>query len=703
MGKKKSLLDAALAYAEMGYAVFPCLPGSKKPFTANGFKDAVTDLETIEKFWTQHPTANIGIPTQGLLVVDFDPVDGESNPWLSDDPDKLLDLSLGERQMTPRGGSHYVFKQPVGKNWRSTASKLADKIDTRCDGGYIVAAPSMVGGKAYRWAEGMGLDKCSYEDLAEPANWMIYRLDQLATGDGSSKKTTEIKKGNAIPKGQRNSALTSMAGSMRRVGMSESEVLSALLTANMERCSPPMKPKEVEKIAWSVCRYEPDQIAVAVTENHYDQLCDKEEEERIVQEDDGEDIVDPGPIPERLLSVPGLINKIRDYTLETAPYPDLALAFTSALSCMGFLGGRKIRDEYDNRTNNYLISLANSGVGKNHPRNVVQKILFEVGYTNCLSDDFASGAGIEDRLLATPNVLFQTDEIDGLLNAMNKGRDPRFEEIMKVLMKMNTSANSIYPMRVKAGRDNAYINQPSLSLFGTAIPLHFYGAISEKMMTNGFFARILVTEAGKRGKYSNAKTKAIPQDIIDEVRWWKDFRPEGGNLASLNPVPKVVMLTEEANEAMSTFCKYADDQYAKAEARGDIATMTIWARASEKARRLCLCYAISVDRVNPVITLEATMWAMEFVDHQTKRMIFMASRYLSGSDFDNKCRKVIDFLTEQRKKFGDKWVTYRSISRKFRWKCRDHEEIRDSLKAQGLIETDFIPTKRRPCAVYRLL
>ena len=401
----------------------------------------------------------------------------------------------------------------------------------------------------------------------------------------------------------------------------------------------------------------------------------------IASEEKQNEIVDPGPIPDRLLSVPGLVNKIRDYTLETAPYPDKALAFTSALSFMGFLGGRKICDEFDNRTNSYFVALANSGVGKDYPRKVVQKILFEAGIHNSVSDAFASGEGIEDRLFTTPNVLFQTDEIDGMMNAINKGRDPRYEAIMGVLMKINTSANSIYPMRVKAGRDNSYINQPSLSLFGTAIPMHFYGAISEKMTTNGFLARITVTEAGTRGKYSNAKKRPIPKEIVDIVKWWRDFVPGDGNLGILNPTPKVVMMTKEAEAIMVTYCEHADQQYTKAETCEDIAAMALWARAGEKARRFCLCYAISENHLDPKITANAARWATEFVDHQTKRMLFMIQTHLSANPFDRQCMKLLQKLRSAPKKM----LPHKKLLNAYRGPAKDFRDMIDTLMEGGAI------------------
>jgi hypothetical protein len=42
------------------------------------------------------------------------------------------------------------------------------------------------------------------------------------------------------------------------------------------------------------------------------------------------------------------------------------------------------------------------------------------------------------------------------------------------------------------------INQPCLVVFGTAIPSHYYEALSERMLTNGFFARMIILDCGGR-------------------------------------------------------------------------------------------------------------------------------------------------------------------------------------------------------------
>ena len=53
---------------------------------------------------------------------------------------------------------------------------------------------------------------------------------------------------------------------MRRVGMSQSEIAVALQQVNRDRCAPPLSPQAVERVAASLARYVPDQIAVALAE-----------------------------------------------------------------------------------------------------------------------------------------------------------------------------------------------------------------------------------------------------------------------------------------------------------------------------------------------------------------------------------------------------------------------------------------------------
>lgn len=267
--------EAALRYAELGYPVFPCAPGEKLPATANGFKDATSDPEQIDAWWTAKPSFNIGIPTEGLLVLD---IDVEAN-WLNDEPERLLELAGAPLSRTPSGGRHYVFRQPAGRDWRNTQGEIAPHVDARGNGGLFIAPPSALpGGKTYQWVEGCELD-IPPDRLPEPPPWLAEILDRLAgpaqggpTSPTLARAAASPALGNVIPDGQRNGTLAKLAGAMRRVGMSQGEIQAALLKANTDRCRPPLDSREVYRIAESIGRYEPDQISVALVENHWEQF-----------------------------------------------------------------------------------------------------------------------------------------------------------------------------------------------------------------------------------------------------------------------------------------------------------------------------------------------------------------------------------------------------------------------------------------------
>lgn len=694
-----TMLNAALRYAELGYAVFPCAPGGSVPLTDHGFQSATTDAEQIEAWWSAHPSANVAIATAGLLVVDIDPLDGGSpNPWLREEPERLLALAAAPTAITPRGGRHHVFRKPAGKAWRCGTSVLARHVDIRTDGGYIVVAPSRRREGSYSWLRDFELD-VSPDRLHEPPPWLAAALD----GGGTTSPTlprvaTGGETANPIPSGQRNATLARLGGAMRRVGMSREEISAALNRANRDRCVPPVAPGEVERIAASVARYAPDEVSVALVENHYDQMYSETPPEESSADD-------PGPVADDLLRVPGFIDQVMSYTLATAPYPERVMAFCGALALQAVLAGRKVRDPMGNRTNLYILGLANSGVGKDHARGVNQRILYEAGLADCLGNTFASGEGIEDRLFVQPAVLYQVDEIDGLLLRVSQAKDARHEQIVSMLLQMYSSARGVYVMRAKAGRERTVIDQPSLSIFGTAVPKQFYQALSHRLLTNGFLARMIVLECRRRGSGRDDGDSPMPDSILETARWWSEFRPGGspGNLSEWHPDPRLVEQTDVARRQFRELREQADEAYAQAEARNDTVAMAIWARAYEKARRLALIYACSANHQEPEIGPEAVAWAGAFVEHQTRRMLFMAGYHASESEFDSKRKRLLEVLEQWRQRHGDEWMPFWRINRRLPWSSREHDEVRATLVEQRLIETSILQTRGRPGAVYRLI
>ncbi|QDU87920.1 hypothetical protein Pla175_12870 [Pirellulimonas nuda] len=412
------------------------------------------------------------------------------------------------------------------------------------------------------------------------------------------------------------------------------------------------------------------------------------------------ELSDPGPLPPELLRVPGFVDAVVNYCLSAAPYPNLALAFCGALALLAMLAGRKVRDEADNRTNLYLLALAHSAVGKDFPRKLNAHILQAVGLLGALGDKFASGEGIQDALFLTPSMLFQTDEIDGLLQSINNARDARHEAIMSTLLSMYSAASSVYPMRRKAGQDSpGFIEQPCLVVYGTAIPTHYYAAISERMLTNGLFARMMILESGSRSAGQEPQLIAPPRQVLQTASWWAGFNPGGGNLTGVSPTPLTVEADGAARELLADARRLSEAEYAAAESRSDAVATTVWGRVPELVRKLALLHAISDNHQAPRIGEIAARWATELSTHQTRRMLFMARHHVADNPFHADCLRLVRKLQEA----PDRTLPHSVLLKRMKLEAKRFQELIVTLEQQGDVVIETHATGGRPGRCYRLV
>jgi Bifunctional DNA primase/polymerase, N-terminal/AAA domain len=160
-------LDAAIAYAERGWPVFPCDPATKQPYTSKGFKAATRDVRQISSWWARHPSAMIGVPTgvaSGVWVLD---IDMKSNANGAAALAKLEAdngvLPTTPKASTPSGGTHYYFKHQADVKNRGG---LEPGIDVRGEGGYVIVPGSVKDdGTYYEW-------QCETEPTSAPA-WLL--------------------------------------------------------------------------------------------------------------------------------------------------------------------------------------------------------------------------------------------------------------------------------------------------------------------------------------------------------------------------------------------------------------------------------------------------------------------------------------------------------------------------------------------------
>lgn len=150
--------EVALSLAAMGIAVIPCSP-NKRPLITDWSNNASTDTVTIHTGWDTWPFAIPGIPcgVNGLLVVDCDRKNGKDGVTLFEAlcAEKGIDLGRCPTIETPTGGRHYYFRQPTSDVLRNTAGTIGPGVDTRGEGGQVIApGATLPDGRTYHFVSG---------------------------------------------------------------------------------------------------------------------------------------------------------------------------------------------------------------------------------------------------------------------------------------------------------------------------------------------------------------------------------------------------------------------------------------------------------------------------------------------------------------------------------------------------------------------
>jgi hypothetical protein len=212
--------------------------------------DATIDEATIRGWWARWPSGNVALATgRGLVVIDVD----AGATWPSQSERESIRQLRPPVARTPRGGWHIFFRAPGGRAWRNSASRLAEHVDVRAEGGYVLVSPSRTQHGQYVWVRPL----LPLSELPEPPGWLIAALDRMArpveAGNHDTANTGSTWQ--VFFEGHRNSGLASLAGALRRRGLTQAEIEAALLVANRERCVPPLPEAEVLRIARSIARY----------------------------------------------------------------------------------------------------------------------------------------------------------------------------------------------------------------------------------------------------------------------------------------------------------------------------------------------------------------------------------------------------------------------------------------------------------------
>jgi hypothetical protein len=258
-----TLLTAALEYHARGLVVIP-VDREKRALCQWGHwrERAQTESEVHALPWEwAYGVAILTWPAGDFVVIDFDGPHANA-AW------KTTGISLLRTAVnrTRSGGLHAIYRvppgtpQPGGENDTGLRRKVRLVVAHGCGcakvcgvdlllNGYFVAPPT----PGYQEHPDHPFELSNLAVISQA----VLELARAADRDNGDFPRRAEALAERFPAGQRNASLTSLAGTMRRRGMSEPAIVAALQEENVRRCDPPLALHEVQAIAASVSRYEP--------------------------------------------------------------------------------------------------------------------------------------------------------------------------------------------------------------------------------------------------------------------------------------------------------------------------------------------------------------------------------------------------------------------------------------------------------------
>lgn len=391
----------------------------------------------------------------------------------------------------------------------------------------------------------------------------------------------------------------------------------------------------------------------------------------------------PGELPERLTRPGGLVEEITDWICATARRPSRILALGAALTIVGTVAGRQFSGPTGSGTHLYVLLLARTGAGKDHPLQSIARLLqaASLGQHVGPSEYISMPAAIR-HLTRSPLSVCPMDELGAFIQRINNRRASGFEAaISKVLRTAWGSSFATMTTPEWAQVESRTIHAPALSICGASTPEEFFQALEATDTSNGLLNRFLILETRSRPRQSNPPLNPHappPTSIIEGLRAvyyaGGQLLAAGVNQFDTQRTPTEVPWSPDAAAIFQALADRAD--------RVEGPAADLMARTAETAVRLATIAALGRDPAAPNISARDMEWAREIALFAAKTLISGAGEYMAVNDTQAASNRVLRTIRDARR------ISHRELLRRLQrqFKSRELKEIVDGLSASGDIE-----------------
>jgi hypothetical protein len=353
--------------------------------------------------------------------------------------------------------------------------------------------------------------------------------------------------------------------------------------------------------------------------------------------------------------VGGILAKMRDHVLATAPYPNRPLATMSALATLSAVCGSRVYSPTGLTLAIYLVMLAETGEGKDAALKAPSRFLHSanLGLMAQPGKTFTV-SGFEQCLIDSQGACVATcDEVgESLLKKVLSKKAMSFETAIKTfLMELSGREDHNPPFaltkRAANGVDGKNIVHSipgaSFTLFGASTPAAFYEALSYGNVGDGSLNRFIVINADPSPDYENIVDRIIPvpQAISDALEGIAGTS-FGVTFAGGRAWPLIE--SERADWAPRARERYELlAKQMKAVLRSKPPFVELYARVKANALKVATLLAVSraVESGELLVTVDDIENGAALALESATVTIDGAMKHMAGSEFEGNCKAIL--------------------------------------------------------------
>lgn len=407
-----------------------------------------------------------------------------------------------------------------------------------------------------------------------------------------------------------------------------------------------------------------------------------------------------------------LLHDVSRWIYDTARSPVREFSTIASISFLSALYGRRYVGPTGAGLNVYMIGVAKSGHGKDHPRKAIIALAHECGMAKLIGPNKVTGdTAIEKVVRRRPCFVMPWDEIGIILQGVTgKNASPWSRSTRDAMLELYSLSTGIWTGKEhadsKTDSSGDPIYCPTVSILGMSTPTEFYAGLTETNLKDGMVGRMTVIVSEERPKRQDVSPLlTVPQNLKEAIKAAGLVAPGGSKLAQQSwhsYAQKPILHAAEWGDGAKK--RWTDIETWQLDLTDDQPEhVGVVGRTAEQTIKIATIKAISRDPVKPIVTLGDVEWGYSVVQHSLDAIEEGVRKYMYGSDFEalhKRCLEVIE-------NFGSEGVTRSDLikQRGIRHaKTQDFESAIKWLDSADMIESKIAsgPKGGRPGVRYFL-